>query len=66
MLYNLNIERFVTSFRGTLGNIELGIESMNSIVPVEYTLHDIPNAWIDGYFNDRYADHMRPVLIPKL
>jgi len=66
MLYNPNTERFVTSFRGTLGDIQLVIESLDSIIPVTYTLHNIKGAKIDGYFNDRYIDHMRPVLIPKL
>jgi len=63
MLYNDNTQRFVTSFRGTLGNIELGIETMNSIIPVEYTLHNVPNAWVDNYFNERYNNYMRPIVI---
>jgi len=37
---------------------------MDSILPVEYHLHDVPGAWIDDYFIERYTDHLRPVLIP--
>jgi len=39
---------------------------LNSIIPVEYTLHNVPDAWIDDYFYARYVDHIRPVVIAQL
>jgi len=50
MLYNPNTQRFVTSFRGTVGNTELMVEVLESIIPVAYTIHNVSNAWVDNYF----------------
>jgi len=66
MLYNSAKSRFVVSFRGTQGNIELAIETMESIVPVEYSIHDVPNAWIDNYFQKQYVGELRNLLITQL
>jgi len=66
MLYNPNTQRFVTSFRGTVGNTELMIEVLESIIPVQYTIHNIENAWVDNYFQSRYVNFMRSTLIDLL
>jgi len=66
MLYNPDTQRFVTSFRGTVGNTELMIEVLESIVPVAYSIHDIPNALVDNYFQSRYVSYMRSTLIELL
>jgi len=39
---------------------------MESIIPVEYTIHNIPNGWIDGYFQDRYVGELRSLVIQQL
>jgi len=38
MVVNHDTQRFVTSFRGTVGNTELAIEVLMSIVPVKFTI----------------------------
>jgi hypothetical protein len=54
-LVNKKTKRLVTSFRGTKGLTELGVEILSSIVPVPYTIHDIEGGWVDNYFQQRYV-----------
>jgi predicted lipase len=49
-----------------MGNWELIIESLDSVIPEQYELHDINDAWVDSYFNDRYNEYLRPTVIEYL
>jgi len=54
------------TFRGTNTGSQLIIESLQSVVPVLYTLHNIPNALVDQYFQDTYASSLRVDVMREL
>jgi len=66
MLVNEDQQRFVTSFRGTVGNVEAVIEVLESLEPTIYSLHSIPGALVDSYFYVRYVEVLRPIIITYL
>jgi len=63
MVVNHQTQRFVTSFRGTVGNTELAIEVLMSIVPVKFTIQNIENGWVDNYFQVRYLGALRELVV---
>ena len=65
MLYSATEKRVIIAFRGTVGSYELDLENqMDDGIP--YTLHDVPNAIVQDYFETRYATILRPVLAEQL
>jgi len=48
--FNDEQQRVVFAFRGTSTNMQLIIESLQSVIPVPYTLHNISNAYVNKYF----------------
>jgi len=65
MIYNPSIKRFVTSYRGTVGTLELIYEMIEGD-PVAYKLSNITGALVDDYFYNHYVTFLRPLVIPQL
>jgi len=58
MIYNPSSKRFVTAFQGTKGITQL-IEEILQSMPVNYTMHNIPNAQLEEYFGNYYTQYLR-------
>jgi len=58
LLINPSTKRFVTSFRGSIGTVELIMEALQR-KGVSYNLTNIPGALIDEYFYTHYVSYLR-------
>ena len=65
MIYNPSSNKFITSFRGTVGKLELLTEILQGGA-MAYGLSEIPNALVDSFFYQNYIDVLRPVFIEKI
>jgi len=65
MIHNPEKKRFITTYRGTVGNFQLLLEVLQGD-PVPYGLADIPGALADDYFYSHYISYLQPLVIPLL
>jgi hypothetical protein len=65
MIYNPNSRKFVTSFRGAVGALQILIEVTRS-GSVPYTLTNIPGAVALEYFYTNYVNVLRSTMIDQL
>jgi hypothetical protein len=65
MIYNPNSRRFVTTFRGAVGALQILIEVTRSGA-VPYTLTNIPGAVALDYFYTNYVNVLRATLFDQL
>jgi len=65
MIYNPSIKRFITTYRGTVGRVQLIYELIEG-GPVPYELSDIPGAQVNDYFYNHYIKYLRLDVISQL
>jgi len=65
LLQNPSTKKFVTAFRGTVGNFELLLEVLEGN-PVPYELTPIPGALVQNYFYNHYISYIRSNITAKL
>ena len=58
MIVNPSAQKFITSFRGTVGSVQLLLEILEGTAE-PYTLHNISNALVMTYFNKHYTTNLR-------
>jgi len=65
LVYNPSEKKFLTSYRGTVGNLQLLLEVLEG-GSVPYALTNIPGALADDYFYNRYVKYLRPIVVAQL
>jgi hypothetical protein len=65
MIYNTNLKKVISTFRGTAGSYQLFMEILQGGAS-GYKLSSIPNAMADDYFYNHYVNNIRETFIPKL
>jgi len=65
MIYNQNLKKFISTFRGTAGSYQLFMEILDGGAS-GYKLEGLPGAMADHYFLTHYVDNIRETFITKL
>jgi hypothetical protein len=65
LIYNPSEKKFITTYRGTVGNVQLFLEILEGN-SVPYSLSNIPGAVADEYFYSHYVKYLRPIVVPQL
>jgi len=65
MIHNPTSKRFITAFQGTTKKTQLIQETLQSY-PVNYTLHDVPEAQMYDYFGSYYVSTLRTPFLEGL
>jgi hypothetical protein len=65
MIYNPSTQRFITTFRGTITDMQLLLEALKGGA-VSYTIYNVKNGLVDNYFYTNYVRTIRKVFLQKL